>query len=47
MTKIHEEYIRGAVSDVLRILEQRSEQKGEFSVFVSGWQSHLGDGGER
>ncbi|MDR1257592.1 MAG: 16S rRNA (cytidine(1402)-2'-O)-methyltransferase [Spirochaetaceae bacterium] len=36
MTKIHEEYIRGAAASVLRVLEQRVEQKGEFSVFVSG-----------
>jgi 16S rRNA (cytidine1402-2'-O)-methyltransferase len=36
MTKIHEEYIRGAAASVLRVLEERTEQKGEFSVFVSG-----------
>ncbi|MDR1362599.1 MAG: 16S rRNA (cytidine(1402)-2'-O)-methyltransferase [Spirochaetaceae bacterium] len=36
MTKIHEEYLRGSVVDVLSELEKRSEQKGEFSVFVSG-----------
>jgi 16S rRNA (cytidine1402-2'-O)-methyltransferase len=36
MTKIHEEYIRGAAASVLRVLEERAEQKGEFSVFVSG-----------
>jgi 16S rRNA (cytidine1402-2'-O)-methyltransferase len=35
MTKLHEEYLRGSVSDVLRTLQQRQEQKGEFSVFVS------------
>jgi 16S rRNA (cytidine1402-2'-O)-methyltransferase len=37
MTKLHEEYIRGSVSDVLRTLQQRPEQKGEFSVFVSAY----------
>ncbi|MDR0409785.1 MAG: 16S rRNA (cytidine(1402)-2'-O)-methyltransferase [Spirochaetaceae bacterium] len=36
MTKIHEEYLRGSVTDVLSELERRPEQKGEFSVFVSG-----------
>jgi 16S rRNA (cytidine1402-2'-O)-methyltransferase len=36
MTKIHEEYLRGSVADVLEELQKRPEQKGEFSVFVSG-----------
>ncbi|MDR2803649.1 MAG: 16S rRNA (cytidine(1402)-2'-O)-methyltransferase [Treponema sp.] len=36
MTKIHEEYLRGSTLDVLSELEKRQEQKGEFSVFVSG-----------
>ncbi|MDR2659245.1 MAG: 16S rRNA (cytidine(1402)-2'-O)-methyltransferase [Spirochaetaceae bacterium] len=36
MTKIHEEYLRGSVMDVLRELEKRPEQKGEFSLLVSG-----------
>jgi 16S rRNA (cytidine1402-2'-O)-methyltransferase len=36
MTKIHEEYIRGSASDVYSELEKRAEQKGEFSIFVSG-----------
>jgi 16S rRNA (cytidine1402-2'-O)-methyltransferase len=35
MTKLHEEFLRGSVSDVLCTLRQRPEQKGEFSVFVS------------
>jgi 16S rRNA (cytidine1402-2'-O)-methyltransferase len=35
MTKLHEEFLRGSVSDVLCTLQQRPEQKGEFSVFVS------------
>jgi 16S rRNA (cytidine1402-2'-O)-methyltransferase len=37
MTKLHEEYLRGSVSDVLCTLQQRPEQKGEFSVFVSAY----------
>jgi 16S rRNA (cytidine1402-2'-O)-methyltransferase len=36
MTKIHEEYLRGSVAEVLSVLEARPEQKGEFSLFVSG-----------
>jgi 16S rRNA (cytidine1402-2'-O)-methyltransferase len=47
MTKIHEEYIRGAAASVLRILEQRTEQKGEFSVFVSGRPGRRLDDDER
>jgi 16S rRNA (cytidine1402-2'-O)-methyltransferase len=39
MTKLHEEFLRGSVSDVLCTLQQRGEQKGEFSVFVSAWPS--------
>jgi 16S rRNA (cytidine1402-2'-O)-methyltransferase len=35
MTKLHEEFLRGSVTDVLRTLQQRPEQKGEFSIFVS------------
>ncbi|WP_041611296.1 16S rRNA (cytidine(1402)-2'-O)-methyltransferase [Treponema primitia] len=36
MTKIHEEYLRGSVAEVLLILEEKTKQIGEFSVFVSG-----------
>jgi 16S rRNA (cytidine1402-2'-O)-methyltransferase len=36
MTKLHEEYIRGRAGEVLVVLEQKSEQKGEFSLYVSG-----------
>lgn len=36
MTKMHEEYLRGSVSDILGILQSRETQKGEFSVYVSG-----------
>jgi 16S rRNA (cytidine1402-2'-O)-methyltransferase len=36
MTKVHEEYLRGTVSLIYSNLVQKSEQKGEFSVFVSG-----------
>ncbi|MDR0663073.1 MAG: 16S rRNA (cytidine(1402)-2'-O)-methyltransferase [Spirochaetaceae bacterium] len=35
MTKIHEEYLRGSAAEILRVLEARPEQKGEFSLFVS------------
>ena len=37
MTKIHEEYIRGTVEEViLSLLDKKNEIKGEFSVYISG-----------
>jgi 16S rRNA (cytidine1402-2'-O)-methyltransferase len=36
MTKLHEEYLRGKAVEIFPILEQNSEQKGEFSLYVSG-----------
>jgi len=36
MTKLHEEYLRGSVADLLGILQSRDSIKGEFSVYVSG-----------
>jgi 16S rRNA (cytidine1402-2'-O)-methyltransferase len=36
MTKAHEEYLRGSAAEVLFILQKKSDQIGEFSVFVSG-----------
>jgi 16S rRNA (cytidine1402-2'-O)-methyltransferase len=36
MTKVHEEYLRGTATEILAVLEQNSEQKGEFSLYVSG-----------
>jgi 16S rRNA (cytidine1402-2'-O)-methyltransferase len=36
MTKLHEEYLRGSVMEILAILSARLEQMGEFSIFVSG-----------
>jgi 16S rRNA (cytidine1402-2'-O)-methyltransferase len=36
MTKIHEEYIRGTAAEIYAILSQKSEQLGEFSLYVSG-----------
>lgn len=36
MTKIHEEYLRGYVAEVLSRLAERGEQRGEFSVLVFG-----------
>jgi 16S rRNA (cytidine1402-2'-O)-methyltransferase len=36
MTKLHEEYLRGSVAEILAILSARLEQMGEFSIFVSG-----------
>ncbi|MCL2214431.1 MAG: 16S rRNA (cytidine(1402)-2'-O)-methyltransferase [Treponema sp.] len=35
MTKIHEEYIRGSVPEILDKLRKKNEQIGEFSVFIS------------
>lgn len=34
LTKIHEEYIRGSVSEVKHILENRDELKGEITVIL-------------
>jgi 16S rRNA (cytidine1402-2'-O)-methyltransferase len=36
MTKIHEEYLRGSAAEIYAVLAEKSEQMGEFSVFVSG-----------
>ena len=39
MTKLHEEYFRGSageISEILRKKAEKSEIRGEFSVFVSG-----------
>ena len=36
MTKMHEEYIRGTAAEILAVLDQKKEQIGEFSIFVSG-----------
>ncbi|MDR0301698.1 MAG: 16S rRNA (cytidine(1402)-2'-O)-methyltransferase [Treponema sp.] len=36
MTKIHEEYLRGAAVEVLGILSQKKEQLGEFSLYIAG-----------
>ena len=36
MTKIHEEFIRGTAGQVLEILNQKKEQMGEFSLYISG-----------
>jgi 16S rRNA (cytidine1402-2'-O)-methyltransferase len=36
MTKVHEEYIRGNAAEIHRNLAKKSEQRGEFAVYVSG-----------
>jgi 16S rRNA (cytidine1402-2'-O)-methyltransferase len=39
MTKLHEEYLRGSVEEIYRILQKNAEKsnvRGEFSVFISG-----------
>jgi 16S rRNA (cytidine1402-2'-O)-methyltransferase len=36
MTKVHEEYLRGTVTEIRGILAGRNEQRGEFSVYISG-----------
>jgi len=43
MTKIHEEYMRGSAGEIRGILQkkmEKSEIRGEFSVFVSGMRSN-------
>jgi 16S rRNA (cytidine1402-2'-O)-methyltransferase len=36
MTKLHEEFIRGRLSEILEILEIRAEIKGEITLLVTG-----------
>jgi 16S rRNA (cytidine1402-2'-O)-methyltransferase len=36
MTKIHEEYKRGSVAEILAYFSQKERQRGEFSLLVSG-----------
>lgn len=36
MTKIHEEFIRGKAAEVLEVLNEKKEQIGEFSLYISG-----------
>ncbi len=36
MTKLHEEYVSGAVSEVLSVFAEREKIQGEFAVYVSG-----------
>jgi 16S rRNA (cytidine1402-2'-O)-methyltransferase len=40
MTKVHEEYIRGTVAEVLTGFAARKELLGEFSVFITGNKAH-------
>jgi 16S rRNA (cytidine1402-2'-O)-methyltransferase len=41
MTKAHEEYARGAASEILADFAQKNEQIGEFSVYIAGNNSNL------
>ncbi len=36
ITKLHEEYIRGQLSEILKILEEKKSIKGECSLFIQG-----------
>ena len=39
MTKVHEEYLRGKIGEILAILQKKAEKneiRGEFSVIISG-----------
>ena len=36
ITKLHEEYLRGSLSDILKKLEEKEAIKGECSLFVQG-----------
>jgi 16S rRNA (cytidine1402-2'-O)-methyltransferase len=36
MTKLHEEYLRGRALEIFSVLGQNVEQKGEFSLYISG-----------
>jgi 16S rRNA (cytidine1402-2'-O)-methyltransferase len=51
MTKLHEEYLRGSVTEIFAILSDKELMRGEFSIYVSGKTadnyrdfSKLGDG---
>ena len=37
MTKLHEEFIRGQLSEILQVLAARSGIKGECTLLVTGW----------
>jgi 16S rRNA (cytidine1402-2'-O)-methyltransferase len=39
MTKVHEEYLRGSAGEIRANLAKKSEQLGEFAVYVSGKKS--------
>ena len=36
MTKVHEEFFRGSLSEIQEILAEKTKQQGEFSIYVSG-----------
>ncbi|RPH52941.1 MAG: 16S rRNA (cytidine(1402)-2'-O)-methyltransferase [Desulfobacteraceae bacterium] len=38
ITKLHEEFIRGTLSEIITVLKQRSEIKGECTLLVSGFE---------
>ena len=38
MTKLHEEFIRGPVSEILKTLQSRTEIKGECTLLVAGFE---------
>jgi len=40
MTKVHEEYVRGAAAEVFAHFSEKKELIGEFSVFISGNKSN-------
>jgi len=43
MTKVHEDYLRGSAGEICRILQEKTEKseiRGEFSVFISGKKSN-------
>jgi 16S rRNA (cytidine1402-2'-O)-methyltransferase len=39
MTKLHEEFVRGTVSQILKTIRSRSTLKGECTLLVSGRQA--------
>jgi 16S rRNA (cytidine1402-2'-O)-methyltransferase len=43
MSKVHEEYLRGSIEEICGILQKKAEKseiRGEFSIFVSGKKSN-------
>jgi 16S rRNA (cytidine1402-2'-O)-methyltransferase len=43
LTKLHEEFVRGRVSEVIATLSQRAAQKGEMTLLISREKAAVGE----